>query len=216
MSVQEQGEDYGKNDHRFDDLLGKVKKLGEQLALGNDSLARTAAMLASAAHEGVLSTTKNTHGRGVDDAKYLYTEYVKACSNKNIFDMSENSVSANSSKFRVIIEAGMATTYDIMTTFNRGHLIRKELAGAEVKVKPAFAAYVDMARALVADGRNGADLTDDEIKEIVTRAEPRPKTVRKIVEEMQKKAESLITSCSCQEPELIQAEELVRELLKKI
>jgi hypothetical protein len=206
----------GNNDFRFDDLLEKVKKLGVQQAMGNDSLPRTAVMLANAAQQGVLDTSKNKRGKGVDDAKYLYTEYVTACSSKNIFDMSETSIAANSSKFRVIIAAGMATTYDIMGTFNRAHEARKRLTEADIKVKPAFASYVDISRALVADGRGGADLTDDEIDEIVRKPEARPKTVRKIVEEMQKKAEALITSCSCQEAELIVAEENFRELLKKI
>lgn len=216
MTDENTTQDHGKNDHRFDDLLNKVKQLGTHNAVGNDALAKMAMVLAQGAQDGVLDTTRNKHGKGVDDAKKIFEGYVEAFSSKNIFDMTTNSIAANTSKFRVIIQAGMSVNHDITTTFNRGHLKRKELVGQDVKVKGAFNVFVDMARALIREARNGADLTDEEIAEIVAKPEPSPKTVREEIVTMQKKAEKLITTCSCQEPELIQAEEFMRELLKKV
>ena len=76
----------GKNDFRFDDLVGKMKELGEQAGKGRDTQIKFGLLVVNAAYDGTIDDVKNKHGKGVDDITKLCSEYARAQATHTMFD----------------------------------------------------------------------------------------------------------------------------------
>lgn len=181
------------NDQRFSDFLRDCRELGRDEALGKDALAKMAFKLAKAASDGVIDTTPNKHGEGVDDAKKAYHEYVEGFSKKSIHEMTENGKKANIAKFRAIVRCaveGRGGKYDMYSGLERTKNAREALDKGGAKVKPAFASYVDYSRAQY---KADSDLTDQQIKEVVTPAGKPDPELMKEWEKILKRIEKIVT-----------------------
>ena len=208
----------GQNDMRFEDLKKEVQQLGREEAMGDDALPKLALKVVRAAADGVIDLDKNKHGPGVDDATLLYTGYVEAKGKKSIHEHTPAGIKSNVSKLRQGITAGMRTTCDAVANTDRAVVIRKQLDDAGEKVKPAYAAYVDVWRAL---NEQDGDLTDEQIKDAVRKKPTAEKDIEKVLKPIQNTLEKLIageyktggTVLKDQDPRTIQAFEHIRERL---
>jgi len=174
----------------FDSLVKEARKLGAEKAHGDDSLAKFFIRMVAASVEGVIDLTKNKHGEGVDDAHYLYSEFSGSRSKKAIHERTANGLKAQVSKARTAIHLGSGTQWDAMNVIDRAVEFHKTLSETGAKMKPAYVAYVDVARTQIS---KDAELTDDEIKECLVKASKEDPTVEGILRSIQKKLEGLIT-----------------------
>lgn len=206
---------HGQNDTRFDDFMSDVRQFGRNAAEGKDALPMLAARVVAAANDGVIDLDKDKHGDGVDDAAFLYAEYSKSEAKKSVHEMTDGGKKANVSKLRQIIKFGGMTTCDPVDVFNRTVIKRKKMVAADQKVKPAYASYVDVARAQLDLDR---DMSDDEIAATITRKGPEPKDLEKILRPIEKALEGVISGenkhgVKDQSPEVITAFEQIRSRL---
>jgi hypothetical protein len=176
------------NDTRMNDLIKEVRALGADKAAGGDALPAFAFRLAYAAADGVISTQEDPNGD--DDAKRLYAEFTKTWSKKAIHEHTDGGTKANVSKARQIIKAAAKPTCDFPNTLQKVKTKREELDAADVKVKAAYAAYVDAARKQCTQDD---DLSDAQIEEVCRKKESEDPTVEKILEGIAKKLEKLVT-----------------------
>lgn len=200
----------------FDDLVKETRKLGAEKAEGDDSLAKLFLRYVRAAAEGIIDLQKNKHGDGVDDARYLFTMYANSMTKKAVHERTANGFKANVSKLRQAITVGVLTTCDPIDLFNRTPTLLRAMQTAEEKVKSAYAAYVDVARAQINAVKNGdGDLSDDEIKSAMRKKEADEPTLEKFLAAEVKRMEKAISGENgfmCQDQRLISAFEQVRDL----
>lgn len=185
-----------KNDTRLDDAMKQVKKLGEEAASGKDSLPKLAVLLTRLANDGVIDLEKkysvdNGNGgkRTYDDAEAIFTRYAEAENKKAIHERSNGGLKANISKARQFVELGMMTAADGPKAIERAFDIRNKMLTDGDKVKSAYAAYVDVARAQKALDR---DITDDELREAIRKREAASPEALKVLKGVMKKLEDLI------------------------
>lgn len=197
------------NDQRFDDLMKEIKGFGRDAAQGKDSLPKLAHKVVRAASDGIIDTNKDQ--QGTDAAARIYSAYAAEQSAKSIHDHTESGIKANASKLRKLIEMGVMPIIDPVDVMNRAYSIRDGLHKAGEDLKPAYASYVDVARAQL--DSPGRALSDDEIKAAVSKVVKPDKTAEDILKEIHGKMEKLITKRLDQSPELVQAEELIRTRL---
>ncbi len=132
------------NDTRHADFMSTVRELGRDAAAGKDSLPNLAIAFARAVSDGVIDLTKDTTGR--DGAARVFEAYAQAEGRKAVHDRTENGLKANVSKLRKVGEAANNPKYDFVDVLNRAHTIRQQAKTDDIDVKPAYAAFVDVAR----------------------------------------------------------------------
>lgn len=186
-----------KNDTRLEDGVKVIRELGRDSAAGKDSLPKLAFKLVELAADGVIDTEKkyaetmpDGSSRPYDDAEYLFGEYARAEGKKAIHERSAGGLKANISKVRQIIQMGVMTTCDPAAVLEAAHKVRGALIEEGVKVKSAYAAYVDVARNQIA---SDTELTEEQIGGIVRKPEPTAPEVEKILRGIYKKLEDLIS-----------------------
>jgi len=196
------------NDTRLADLMNNVREFGRLAAQGKDALPMLALKAAFAAADGVISLDKDADGN--DDASRLYVEYQKAESKKAVHEHTAGGLKANTSKLRQIITAAVMPTCDFVDTLNKVVAKREEMLGQEgVKVRPAYAAYIEAARTQI---QQPDDLTADQIEAAIKKPEAADKTVEGELKRADKILSDLISGdggVKCDEPEIVQARELV-------
>lgn len=178
-----------KNDKRRADLNKFVKKLGEEAALGKDSLPKLAHAVVQAAADGVITP---------DDAKALYTRYAEAESNKALHEHSVGGLNANISKLRQLIVMGCMTTIDAPSVMQAAYDERakyiEETAGAEgadrPKFKSAYPFYIDLARA---QQKSDTPLAAEHMRELMVKPEPKGKELEGELKAILSRLEGLVT-----------------------
>jgi hypothetical protein len=178
------------NDHRHHDFMLDVGKAGRAAASGKDALPGLGVAIVTASASGVIDTVKDKHGKGIDDAKLIYERYMEEFSEKAVHEHSTNGVKANTSKTRKLIEFG-AMSCNPEDVLRRAIELRAAMEAAEEKVKPAYASYVDVARAQL--DNPDSPLSDDQIKEALRKPDPKEKTSLWVIEKMLEDCEGLIT-----------------------
>lgn len=146
------------------DFFSDVRELGRQSALGTDALPRLAVRVVRAVTAGVI---------GPDDMKQVYEDYTKAESDKLVH--TAKGKAANTSKLKQIATAAAMPSIDFEDVLTRACGLHADMRKAEIKVKSAYAAYVDVARAQIA--APNADLTDDEIRDAMA-SDPKEKDAK--------------------------------------
>ena len=204
------------NDTRLADLTADVREYGRLAAQGKDSLPMYAVRIVNAAADGVISTEKDANG--VDDAERLYTELVKAQSRKAVHEHTAAGLKANISKTRQLIIAASKPTCDFAgDVLPRTQTVRKEVLAKDpkAKVKSAYPAYVDAARA-----QNDQDdaLSDEQLAEVVMKPETTDPTLETIYEAIEKKLEGVISGenkhgLKDDNPLIVEAHGLIRQAL---
>lgn len=200
----------------FDDLVKETRKLGTEKAEGDDSLAKLFLRVVRASAEGIIDLTKNKHGDGVDDARFLFSTFANSVAKKAVHERTQNGMKANVSKLRQGVVVGSLTTCDPIDLYNRVPTLLRGLQNADEKVQPAFAAYVSVARAQISAAKNGdGDLSDDEIKSAMRKAEAEEPTLDRFLQSEVKRIEKVISGeagFKCQDQRLLDAFDKVRDL----
>lgn len=204
------------NDTRLSDFMAEVREFGRDEASGKDALPKLAISVCRAVYEGYLEAGKDTDG--ADGATRVYHAYVKAKTNKQIHDRSDAGLKANISKLRQIITfagKGAAGAWDAVDVFNRAFTIRADHEKDDIAVKPAYAAFVDVAREQL---KFDVALTDGQIGEtIMATTKAKEVTVIGQIEKAKKILDDLITGESKagkdQSAEIVQAQEFLGQRL---
>ena len=179
----------GKNDKRRSDLNRMVRKLGEEAALGKDSLPKLAHAVIAAAADGVITGS---------DAGAIYERYAAAESGKAIHEHSAGGLKANTSKLKQIIAMGEMTTIDPVSVMQAAYDARdayiKETAEAQgedrPKFKSAYPYYVDVARSQL---KSDQPLTVDHFRELMVKPEPKQKDLETELKAIMNRLEGLVT-----------------------
>ncbi len=199
----------GNNSVGLSDVTKKVRQLGADSAAGKDSLPGLAITVVSAAAGGAFTADDlfdskgaiTPLGDGVDFAEYLYTEFAKAESKKQVH--TENGTKANVSKLRQLGKMGMLTTCDPISVVDRTMTIRNNMVKVnDVKVFSAYPALVSVARAQLALDR---DISDDEITSTVLKPSTKEKGLEAKFRTAYKVLEDMITNDKEQSDEVINA-----------
>jgi hypothetical protein len=194
------------NDQRFDDFMSEVREFGRDEAAGNDALPKLAIKFVSAVADGVLDLSKDSTDR--DGAARVYEAYAAASKKKAVHNRTAGGLKGNISKLRQLGVFASNPKFDPVVELDRAISRREALIGQEVKVKAAYAAYVDFAREA---NKFDDPLSDEAIDDTET-------TLEKELEKIQKKIEGFITGedkhgIKDQSPELIQVQELITQRL---
>jgi hypothetical protein len=202
------------NDQRFDDFMSEVREFGRDEAAGNDALPKLAIKFVSAVADGVLDLSKDSTDR--DGAARVYEAYAAASKKKAVHNRTAGGLKGNISKLRQLGVFASNPKFDPVVELDRAISRREALIGQEVKVKAAYAAYVDFAREA---NKFDDPLSDEAIDEVLKVAEKNTETtLEKELEKIQKKIEGFITGedkhgIKDQSPELIQVQELITQRL---
>jgi hypothetical protein len=206
------------NDNRLSDFNAQVRELGRDAAAGKDSLPNLAMAFARAVVDGVIDPAKDASGK--DGAARVFDLYAQAEGKKAVHDRTEGGLKANVSKLRQIQNAASNPKWDFVDVLNRAHTIRQDYKRCEIDVKPAYAAFVDVARE---QQKFDDALTDMQIADVVKKGESSKEvTLEGELKRIQKKVEKIITGelkdhtgapLKDQSPELIQVQELINQRL---
>lgn len=178
------------NDKRLSDLLKQVGKLGEEAALGKDSLPKLAHAVVQAAADGVIDA-ETKDAKGNDAAFNLYTKYAANESKKALHEHSAGGFKGNVSKLRQLITFGGMVTVDPVAVMQEAYSAREGMKKEEgVKVKSAYPFYVDVAREQL---KSDKPLTKRELEAIAVKDEPNAKTLEGELKRALKILEGLVT-----------------------
>ena len=198
------------NDTRFDDLRKEIREDGKESGKGKDALPRVALRLTRAAADGVINLDKDSDGK--DAVSKLYDDYIKSESKQAVHD--KNGVKANASKWRQFVELGLNPNCDGVAVLDRAVMIRDGEFQQDAKsVKGAFPAYLDVARA---QKTSDTELTDDEIRTAVRKADGKEATVEGELKRAATILDRLVTGekgLRDNDPSITQALELVNNRL---
>jgi ribosomal protein S17 len=150
------------NDTRLEDFMKEVREWGRDEAMGKDALPKLAVAFVRAVADGVIDMTKDIDGS--DGAARVYMDYVKAKTKKQVHDRTDAGLKANISKLRQIGAFAGNPKWDAVDIFNRAFTIRADHEKDDIAVKPAYAAFVDVAREQL---KQDDPLTDAEIGGVV-------------------------------------------------
>jgi hypothetical protein len=161
-------------DTRLNDTNKLIRKLGTQSASSALAKPMAAITIAQARADGILTD---------DSGEACYTVYLegrKSILSKNALGAGEDdstSFKANVSKFTQILKATglVAAGIDFVDVINTATNERENLAKSGEKVKPAFDAYVDLARAQLKEPT--VQLTEEQITAIVRKKESAEKEI---------------------------------------
>lgn len=177
------------NDTRFADFKGVVHELGRESAAGKDSLPNLAIAFARAVADGVLDPAKDAAGR--DGAARVFDWYATSEGKKAVHDRTENGLKANISKLRQIQNAAGNPKYDFVDVLNRAILVRRDCKDNDLDVKPAYAAYVDVAREQL---KHDDEISDDMIRDVVLKSNnTREVTLEGELKKIEKALENIVT-----------------------
>lgn len=196
----------------YNELLKEARKLGGEKAVGDDSMAKLFIRLVRAANEGVIDQVKDKHGNGIDDARAIYTEFSAMRSKKAIHERTDGGFKAQVSKLRAAVKLGEMTTCDPPDVIDRAQRLLSAAVKAGDKVKAAYAAYIDVARAQIASDQ---DLSDGEITSCIRKKDAEEPSLEKYLAGEVKKMEKVITGeagFKCQDQRLLDAFDKVKEL----
>jgi hypothetical protein len=202
------------NDHRAKDFMAEVRELARDKSAGEDSLPKLAIKFADAVHNGTFDMNKDTE-TGKTIVHTIYETYGESRAKKAVHDHSAGSLKAQISKLTQIGLAAAKTTCDFPVTLGKVFAVHQEMQAKakETGIKPRspYAAYVEAARTQT---QQDDDLTDDQIKLICRKPDPKDKTELGEVERAEKILDGLVSGESglgpCQTPEVIAAFEAVR------
>jgi hypothetical protein len=189
------------NDQRLKTLMKDVKGLGEEAALGRDSLPKLALKVAFASADSVISGDKDT--TGVDDYGRIYAEYIKADSKKAVHEHTAGGQKANVSKLRQIGTASAMPSCDFYATINTLLGERDKQIAEEVKVRPCYASIVEAARKQLAQPD---DLTPEQIAECIRKPDAADKSVEGELKRVEKILGDLISgekSVTCKDQDVV-------------
>lgn len=208
------------NDTRLSDFLASVREFGRDAASGKDALPKLAISVVSAAADGVIDQAKDQDGK--DGATRIFEEYTRAEGKKAIHNRSPESVKAQVSKLRQLINFGSNPKFDGVEVINEAFEVRTRFMDEGIEVKPAYAAYVDVAREQL---KQDTQLTTNQIESVVAKSTaPKETSLEKVYQKMQKDLESIITGegkgslagLKDDAPEIEQMHELIGQRLAKI
>lgn len=183
---------HGVNDQRFDDAMTKTREIARTHGAGERALPVFAAHVVRWAAEGIVDSTKDRQGKGIDDAKVLYDEYLKGYSAK--VEHGAGGKKANASKLRQFIKVGelSSTLGDPVIQFTRIADAWKAQQQLDPKsVKGEYPTLIDWARTQLEN--SDAPLTDEHLKALVLKPETKEKDVVDVLESVHKQLESLIS-----------------------
>jgi hypothetical protein len=173
-----------KNDTRLDDFMGEVRQFGRDAAEGKDALPKLAIAFVRAVADGVVDPAKDKDGN--DAAARVFSAYCASEGKKAVHNRTPESLKANISKLRQLQNAASNPKFDFVDVLNRTFVIRGQLMDDDQDVKPAYAAYVDIAREQL---KQDSELSDDQIDSVVRSS---TKTKEKTVEGQLKKAAKIL------------------------
>ena len=168
----------GSNSIGLAEVKKRVTQLGYDSAAGKDALPGLASAVIQAAQGGAFTAddrfdpkgniiTSNVATDGVDFAEYLYTEFTKAESKKQVH--TEGGTKANISKLRQVGKMGMMTACDPLSVVQRTIATRNRIAANNPKdVLSAYPAIVKVAREQLKLDR---DINDDEVAAAIMKPE---------------------------------------------
>lgn len=177
------------NDKRKADLFKTVSKLGEEASLGRDSLPKLAHAVVKAVADGVINIDEKDD-KGNDAATQVFERYAASEKKKSIHERSAAGIKANVSKLRQIMQMAALTTIDAVEQMQTAFDAREAMIADDVKVKPAYAFYVDMARKQLTTDK---PLTKAELERIAMKDAPAPKELEQILNQAFKLLEGLVT-----------------------
>src|SRR5690606_34364121 len=169
------------NDTRAKDFFKVVRSLGAEAGEGKDALPKLAQAVVQAASDGLLTEA---------DAEKVYTEYANAEANKSIYEHSNASIRSQTSKLRQIITLGRSTLVDGVEVLTNAKEIRESMISAKQKVKAAYVAFVDVARA---QNKSEVPLSEDEIRELCGKDDGPAKTLEGELGRVLKVLEGIVT-----------------------
>jgi hypothetical protein len=187
-------------------------------AKGQDALPMLFEATLHAANNGLIGL-KDKPGKGQprstepDDAQKIFAAYSKGYAKQVHVGAS---LKAQESKLRCPIKMGLISAFDPIEVFESAKRIHKEMSKAEVPVKPAYAAYLDVARTQCEAANCGSPLTDDQLREVMAKPEAEEKTLEQVLKGMIKTTDKLIAG-GFQEIGMEQSEEIiqVKDLLER-
>lgn len=202
------------NDTRLQDFMADVREFGRNAAAGKDALPNLAIAFCRAVQDGVVEMGKDK--AGLDGAARIFGEYAKAEGKKAIHDRTETGLKANISKLRQIGIFAANPKWDATDILNQAHVTRQKLKNDDIDVKPAYAAFVDIAREQL---KQDTPLTDAQIEATVMKAEKEKEvSVEGELKKIAAKLEKIITGENAhglqdQSPEIIAAHEQISQRL---
>lgn len=208
------------NDTRLSDFMASVREFGRDAASGKDALPKLAISVVSAAADGVIDMGKDADGK--DGATRIFEEYARAEGKKAIHNRSPESVKAQVSKLRQLLNFGSNPKWDAVEVINEAFEVRGKFMDEGIEVKPAYAAYVDVAREQL---KQDSQLTTNQIESVVAKSPNIKETsLEKVYQKMQKQLEDIITGegkgqlagLKDDAPEVEQMHELVTQRLAKL
>lgn len=163
------------NDTRFEDLIKQAGKLGTLSVVSATAKPNLAIDLVRGIADGVLDTDDKIDqhfdaylaSRSKATAKNTLTQGLK--------EDNENSIKANRSKQRQLAEAAKLPAVDFVEVLQQVTDVRAELIAGETKVKPAYDAMVDVARAQLKQPLEQLDV--ETIGKLVAKAEAKEKDI---------------------------------------
>lgn len=199
------------NDTRLSDFKSVVHELGRDAAAGKDSLPNLAIAFARAVADGVIDAAKDASGK--DGAARTFDWYATSEGKKAVHDRTETSVKAQVSKLRQIQNAAGNPKYDFVAVLNRAIVVRRDLKDNDVEVKPAYAAFVDVAREQL---KHDEALDDAMLDDVVRKGDnTKEVTLEGELKKVAKHLENIITGekwpgVKDQSPELLVAAENIK------
>lgn len=172
---------HGKNDKRLGDFTKAVRKLGEEASLGRDSLPKLAQTVVRAASDGIIEP---------ENAEKIYEDYARAEGKKAVHEHSAGGKKANVSKLRQLIAMGCNPKVDGVEVMQDAFEARNNMIADSMKVKAAYAFYVDVARA---QAKTDDPLSKEFLEELAVKPEPNAKTIEGELKKVEKILEALVT-----------------------
>lgn len=177
------------NDKRLSDFMKQVTSLGNEAALGKDSLPKLAVAVVSMAADGVIDMdTKNKDGD--DMAAIIYKRYADAEGKKAIHEHTNGGLKGNASKLRQLINLGLMVTVDAKAVIDDAVKARAEVAKGGEKVKSSYPFMVDVAREQL---KGSTPLDMDELRDLSRKDGPKEKTVEGELKRALKILDDLVT-----------------------
>jgi len=166
------------NDTRYEDAIKRARALGTESVKGEASKPNHALDLVRQIVDGVFDTQEK-----IDEHFDVYMDSrTKAISKNPLLQGNANSDKAQKSKQKQIAEMAKLPAIDAVELLAEVNDRRAALIAGEVKVKPAYDAYVDVARAQLKQPLE--QITGEALDKIISKAEPKEKdTLAKLAEE---------------------------------
>jgi len=184
---------YGQNDNRFKDLLSEVREDARNKANADRSKARLAGKVVRATLDGVIDSVADKHGKGVDDSKMLYDEFIKAYSAKDPNAHSPKGITVQTSRLRKFVKFGEMTSIDPWTEFQRWAEAYRNKRGVNdgKDVRPEFEALYTCAGEQFK--HSDTPLSDEEIADCCNKPAPADVELQDVLTRMYKELAGIIS-----------------------